>query len=141
MLIAFLKVLLMIIEVLASIMLIGVILLQRTKSQGAGGLAFGVGMGEQIFGTQAGNVLTKTTIVLGIVFLANTAALSVIYASGQGQRSVVDSVPVSAVPRPTAQPQGIPPAQPEQAQPTAPVAPVAAPAGTSAPQPAPAAGQ
>ncbi len=96
MFIAFLKVALMILEVLVSIMLIGVILLQRTKSQGAGGLAFGGGMGEQIFGTQAGNVLTRTTIVLGIIFLVNTATLSVIYAGRHGQRSVVDSVPTSA---------------------------------------------
>jgi preprotein translocase subunit SecG len=131
MLIAFMKVLLMVVEVLVSILLIGVILLQRTKSQGAGGLAFGVGMGEQIFGTQAGNVLTKTTIVLGVVFLVNTAALSVIYASGQGQRSVVDSVPTStAMPKPLAAPPQGAPAQP------APPAPVEVPA-----VPAPAAAQ
>lgn len=134
MLIAFIKVVLMILEVLVSIMLIGVILLQRTKSQGAGGLAFGVGMGEQIFGTQAGNILTRTTIVLGIIFLVNTAALSVVYAGRQGgQRSVVDAVPAStSLPRPLSSP---PPGAPvEPAPAAAPAEPAPSPA-----QPAPAA--
>lgn len=138
MLIAFIKVVLMIVEVLVSIMLIGVILLQRTKSQGAGGLAFGVGMGEQIFGTQAGNILTRTTIVLGIIFLVNTAALTVVYAGRQGgMRSVVDTVPVStALPKPLSTPPPGAPAEPAPA--AAPVEP-AAPQAPSPAQPAPAA--
>jgi preprotein translocase subunit SecG len=117
----FLKVVMMILEVMVSIMLIGVILLQRTKSQGAGGLAFGAGMGETIFGTQAGNVLTRTTIVLGIVFLVNTAALSIVYSSPtrHARRSVVDTVPAStALPRPlTAPPPGAPMDTPSEGTP------------------------
>jgi preprotein translocase subunit SecG len=137
MLFTFLKVIMMILEVLVSVMLIGVILLQRSKSQGAGGLAFGAGMGETIFGTQAGNVLTRTTIVLGVIFFVNTAALSIVYASRQAQRSVLDSVPAStALPRPlTAQPPGAPMDTPPAGTPapSAPAAPLDLPA-----QPAPA---
>ena len=54
--------------IFVSLLLIGVILLQRNKGAGAG-VSFG--MGEAVFGADMGNVLTRTTIVLGIIFLAN----------------------------------------------------------------------
>lgn len=114
MLIILLKAVLIAVEIITSILLITIILLQRTKSQGAGGLAFGAGMGETIFGPQVGNILTKTTVVLGIVFLVNTVALSMLY-SQKVDRSVTDS----AAPVPTAAPtlQESPMAQPPAEQP------------------------
>lgn len=71
-----LTVLLQVLLVIVSVLLVGVILLQRNKGQGAG-IAFG-GMGEAVFGSEMGNVLTKSTIVLGIVFLAIILGLSLI---------------------------------------------------------------
>lgn len=71
-----LTVLLQVLLVIVSVLLVGVILLQRNKGQGAG-LAFG-GMGEAVFGSEMGNVLTRATIVLGIVFLAIVLGLSLI---------------------------------------------------------------
>jgi preprotein translocase subunit SecG len=68
------KYLLLGIEVLLSILLIGIILLQRSKEQGLG-LAFGAGMGEALFGSQVGNVLTKATMILAVLFMLNTLAL------------------------------------------------------------------
>jgi preprotein translocase subunit SecG len=131
MLFTLLKVSLMILEVLVSVMLIGVILLQRTKSQGAGGLAFGAGMGEQIFGTQAGNVLTRTTVVLASIFLLNTAALTRVYSSYHKTRSVVESANLPSLPQPVA-PVGTP-------METPPAGPAAAAPADPTPQPAPAA--
>ena len=52
--------------IFVSLLLIGVILLQRNKGAGAG-VSFG--MGEAVFGADMGNVLTRTTIVLGVIFL------------------------------------------------------------------------
>lgn len=75
----FAKVLFVIIEALVSLLLIGIILLQKSKSEGLG-MAFGAGMGESLFGARAGNVLTKATIVLGVIFLANTLFLGVLFA-------------------------------------------------------------
>ena len=40
-------------------LLIGLILIQRSKNEGMGGLAMGAGMGEALFGSRAGNVLTR----------------------------------------------------------------------------------
>jgi preprotein translocase subunit SecG len=71
--------LLLIVLVISSLLLIGVILLQRSKSEGLG-LAFGASTGESLFGARAGNVLTKITVILGIVFMASALLLGVLYA-------------------------------------------------------------
>ena len=87
-----------VVEVLCSILLIAVILVQRTKSQGMG-MAFGSQVGENLFGAQMGNVLTKTTVILGIVFLLNTTFLALL-AGRQRPRSLADGIKsaVGAVP-------------------------------------------
>ena len=59
---------LLIIEVLTAFLLIVVILAQKSKDQGLG-MAFGGGMGESLFGSRAGNVLTRMTITLATVFM------------------------------------------------------------------------
>ncbi|MEI6217468.1 MAG: preprotein translocase subunit SecG, partial [bacterium] len=69
------KFLLIAIEVIVGLLLIGVVLLQRSKDQGLG-LAFGAGMGESLFGSQAVNVLIKITVILSCVFFLNTMILA-----------------------------------------------------------------
>ncbi|NCC51444.1 MAG: preprotein translocase subunit SecG [Spartobacteria bacterium] len=83
-----LRYILIIVEVLCSLLLIGLVLLQKTKSEGLG-LAFGSGMGETLFGSRAGNVLSKATVTLTIVFLLNTILLAVVH-SGARSRSLMD---------------------------------------------------
>lgn len=100
-----LVILLRIFEVLICLLLIGVILLQRSKGSGAG-VSMGGGMGEAIFGAQMGNVLTKTTVILGIVFLVNTMILSLLAAQrrggGSGDSLMGDEVPPPAAAAPAA---------------------------------------
>ncbi len=62
-------------EMIVCFLLAGVILLQKPKEGGLG-VSIGGGMGEALFGAQMGNVLTKSTIILGAVFLLNTLILS-----------------------------------------------------------------
>lgn len=76
------------VEVIISIMLIGIVLIQRTKGQGAG-LSFGNGA-EAIFGAQMGNVLTRTTVILGILFLINTTILAMIHPESSATKSALD---------------------------------------------------
>lgn len=98
----FLKALLIVVEVLSCLMLIGLILLQRSKSEGLG-LAFGAGAGEALFGARAGNVLSKATVILGIVFMVCTLALGVMFAQkGKALIDTIDTPPASA---PEVQPQ------------------------------------
>ena len=64
-----------VIEVAVCLMLALVVMLQKPKEGGLGG-AIGGGMGEAVFGADAGNVLIKTTVVLGVIFLLNTLVLA-----------------------------------------------------------------
>jgi preprotein translocase subunit SecG len=91
-----LRVILLIVEVISALLLIGVILLQKSRSEGMG-LAFGASMGESLFGSRAGNVLTRITVILGVVFLLNTLGLAKLYSGTQGSR-VSESLVESSVP-------------------------------------------
>jgi preprotein translocase subunit SecG len=95
----FLKALFIVIEVLCSILLIGLVLLQRSKNEGLG-LAFGAGAGESLFGARAGNVLSRATVVLGIVFMASTLILGVLFA--QKDKSILDEIGRGSAAQPAA---------------------------------------
>ncbi len=90
---AFLRSFLLIVEVLCSVLLIALILMQRSKSEGLG-TAFGGGMGESLFGSRAGNVLSKMTVILGIVFLVNTLILGILYTA---REPVATAITIDAV--------------------------------------------
>lgn len=100
----FVRVLLLVVEALCALMLICLILLQKSKSEGLG-LAFGGGAGEALFGARAGNVLTKLTVGLGITFLVTTLLLAMTY-SGKKETSLVEQsiseMPVATQPIETA---------------------------------------
>ena len=105
------KVILIVIEVLTSILLIGVILLQKSKDEGLG-LAFGAGVGETLFGSRAGNVLTKITIGLAVVFLVNTLLIGMVLRRGVSSGSVTDRLPAEqAAPSRPSLPEGTDPIQ------------------------------
>jgi len=95
----FLKALFIVIEVLCCFLLIGLVLLQRSKNEGLG-LAFGAGAGESLFGARAGNVLSRATVVLGIVFMASSLILGVLFA--QKDKSLIDEVGRGSTAQPAA---------------------------------------
>jgi preprotein translocase subunit SecG len=114
-----LRYILIVVEVFCCICLIGLVLIQKSKSEGLG-MAFGSGMGENLFGSRAGNVLTKMTIVFGVVFMVNTVILAMVY-SGVQERSLmatqggaapvaqpVEATPGAVVETGAAQPGGVP---------------------------------
>jgi len=100
----FLKALFIVVEVLCCLLLIGLVLLQKSKSEGLG-LAFGAGAGESLFGARAGNVLSKATVVLGIIFMANTLLLGVLFA--QKDKTLMEQAPAPAAQPATMQTQPI----------------------------------
>lgn len=86
----FLKVILVLVQVLSGLLLIVVILLQKSKEGGLG-VAFGANMGENLFGSRTGNILTKTTVILAIVFLLNTFLLALVSTRSRGEQgSLID---------------------------------------------------
>ena len=105
---------LLIIEVLVAFLLIVVILAQKSKDQGLG-MAFGSGMGESLFGSRAGNVLTRMTVGLSAAFMVTTILLGILFAQGRGGHgSVMDRADRAAPAAP-----GVPMAPPPAAAPLA----------------------
>lgn len=64
-----------VIEVCVCLLLAGIVMLQKPKEGGLGGV-IGGGVAEAAFGADAGNVLIKGTVILGTIFLLNTLALA-----------------------------------------------------------------
>ncbi len=149
-----------VVEVFACLLLALVVMLQKPKEGGLGGLAGG--MGEAVFGANAGNVLIKVTAWLGAIFLANTLLLarltsksdphagSVMAAEQQQQATMpaplqLDPNAVPA-PAPEAAPAAAPakpateaaPAKPAEAAPAKPATEAAPAKPAEAPKPAPA---
>ena len=89
-------------------------------------------MGEAVFGSQMGNVLTKLTVVLAVVFLANTTVLAII-GKKPNTGTLTDTMPASTPPAVGGPPQS----QPGQFGGTPGQAPVGLPPAV-APAPAPA---
>lgn len=106
----FVRVLLLVVEALSAVLLIGLILLQKSKSEGLG-MAFGGGAGEALFGARAGNVLSKMTVGLSVTFLVTTVFLAVSYSGEQDQSLVEQSI--SKMPAATQTVESAPLVQPE----------------------------
>lgn len=122
-----LRSLLIVIEVFCSVLLIGLILLQKSKGGGLG-VAFGGGGEGSMFGSRTGNVLTKATIVLGLIFLLNTLVLGILFTrasavgpsdidrelmkeTSQEQRRPTESAAPAVPPAEEPQSEAVPPAQ------------------------------
>lgn len=130
-----------VVEVVVCLLLALVVMLQKPKEGGLGGLAGG--MGEAVFGANAGNVLIKVTAWLGAIFLVNTLVLARFTSKSDPHAGSVmagEQAPVQkeAVPQPLSlDPEALKqtpaPAAAPAAQPTAP-APAAKPAAPAAPE-------
>ena len=116
-----------VIEVIVCLLLALVVMLQKPKEGGLGG-AIGGGMLEASLGADAGNVLIKTTAILGAIFLANTLVLARLTSTVHARSLMAQEAEPTAEQAPA-----LPMAAPEL--PAAPATPAEAPA---LPTPAPA---
>ncbi|PWJ18201.1 preprotein translocase subunit SecG [Jannaschia seohaensis] len=80
---------LLLIHLIITLALIGVVLLQRSEG---GGLGMGGG-GGAMTGRQAATAMTKLTWALGVLFLANSVALTILAAQNAAGSSVTDLLP------------------------------------------------
>ena len=129
-----------VVEVAVCLLLALVVMLQKPKEGGLGGV-IGGGMAEAAFGADAGNVLIKVTIWLGAIFLINTLVLARLTSTIHTKTLMNDvaapapiqqqlpDLPAANIPAPASTPA---PAAPAPAAP----APAAAPVPVSAPAPA-----
>ena len=86
-----------VVEVLVCLMLALVVMLQKPKEGGLGG-AFGGGALEASLGADAGNILIKTTAVLGAIFLLNTLVLARLTSTPASGSVVADRAAAPAIP-------------------------------------------
>lgn len=77
------------VHLILAVLLIGVVLLQRSEG---GGLGMGGGGGGVMTGRQAANALSKLTWVLAIGFLITSVTLTVIAARNSAGSSVMDQI-------------------------------------------------
>lgn len=83
---------LLIVQVILSICLIGLVLMQHGKGADAGA-AFGSGASSTVFGARgSGNFLTKATTVIAALFFVVCMALAYVASNRDAPGSVVDSV-------------------------------------------------
>lgn len=115
---------LLVIHSIIVLFLIVMILIQRTDSDGMGGLSGSAGGNQFMTGRSAANLMTRTTAILAGVFMFTSLVLAVI-ASRMTSHSIIDSVPAQtqeapAVPGPDAAAKDQAPApQAEKKAPTA----------------------
>jgi len=79
---------LVILHIICCLLLIVVILIQGGRGQGLTGPSFASGNVQSLFGTRAGDVLTKATSVAAICFLLTCIALD--YLEAQKSRSLLE---------------------------------------------------
>lgn len=90
---------LLVVEALIALLMVAVVMLQPPKDPSGGmGSAFGGGFGEEVFGGRTGNVLSRTTVVLGALLILNTLGLALL------NRGADESVTGTEMPTPVEQP-------------------------------------
>ncbi len=82
----------LVIHAIASLLLIGIVLIQGSKSDGISG--FLGGGSTTFFGTSTATVIVKATTVIGIVFMVTSITLTVL--SSRRARTVIDRSVVPA---------------------------------------------
>ena len=89
-------ILLFVIHVLIALALVGVVLLQKSEG-GALGMGGG-GMSGFMTGRSTANVLTRTTMILAVLFFVTSLALDLVSNSGRAPRSMDQGGPGPAMP-------------------------------------------
>ena len=86
---------LLIIQLLVAIALVASILLQQSEG---GALGIGGGAGGMMSGRGAANVLTRTTMILGAIFIGNSIFLAVLMGVNSEGQSVFDRAAEETLP-------------------------------------------
>jgi len=111
---------LIIVHLLVAVALIFVVLLQRSEGGALGMGGGGSGLGGLFSPRGAANTLTKTTIVLGVVFFTTSMALTILALGGRQSNTVLPAAPGQTAPAGKTAPPTLPSKGPAPAAPAAP---------------------
>ena len=84
---------LLVIQLLVSIALIGVVLLQRSEGGALGMGGGGSGLGGFFSPRGAADTLTRTTAILAVLFFVTSLGLTLLALHGRPESSILDSAP------------------------------------------------
>lgn len=79
--------------IVISAFLVLVVLMQRSNANAGMGAAFGGGMAESTFGAEAGNILTRATIVAAALFFLTSTGLFLLHMNHKGARGKSETAP------------------------------------------------
>lgn len=79
--------------IIVSLLLVVLILMQKTKGAEIGAV-FGSGAAKAVLGASAATILTKITYWLGAIFMILVLALSYLSVKIEKSKSVIESIPV-----------------------------------------------
>lgn len=97
----------LIVQVIITIAMVGLILLQRSDSDGLSGLSGGGGGNSFMTGRAAANFLSRATAILATLFMANSLALAIMTTSGRDAPSLADSIAAEKTVAPAATDAGV----------------------------------
>jgi preprotein translocase subunit SecG len=109
---------LLVIQLLVTVALVVVILLQRSEGGALGMGGGGSGLGGLFSPRGAADTLTRTTAILAVLFFVTSLALTMLAVRGRPEASFLDSSPVG-----TAHPLQLPKSTPHPAKPQGPSVP------------------
>jgi preprotein translocase subunit SecG len=92
---------LIVVYVIVCVALVVIVLLQSGKGEGMAGV-FGGGGSQTIFGARTGDVLTKSTTVLAVLFMCLSLALALL--STRSEKSLSDEIARAAAQMPASAP-------------------------------------
>lgn len=87
---------LLVIQLIVSVALIGVVLLQRSEGGALGMGGGGSGLGGLFSPRGAADTLTRTTALLAIAFFVSSLGLTLLALRGHPESTVVPGVPISS---------------------------------------------
>jgi preprotein translocase subunit SecG len=112
------ELILLIVHLIIALVLIGVVLMQRSEGGGlgigggGGGGGGAGGMSGFMTGRGTANFLTRTTAILAACFMGTSIALAILAGSPSERGSILDVPAEEAVPEPLEQPAPLEPAEP-----------------------------
>src|SRR5690606_22851307 len=88
----------LVIQILVTLALVALILIQRNDSDGLGSMGGGGGGNAFLTGRGQANLLTRSTAILATLFMLNSLWLSIMASSGNEARSIADELAADEAP-------------------------------------------